>query len=234
MDNYFLVKELLGLNEGNLPVHKGMRQRRYQSIDKMMDLLDVVMRIQPKLPLNTLYLDENDPEWEDGMNYMYPDYFKWKQRAVGLGFMYFIYIYNYQIIAHNAHWRSAHKLALFFMIFYTTRTLFNYRKDVLRVNLFDEYVQLRADELIRQREHSITSEPVKRYIWFQLDLKETLNRSKRQSYKNSPEDFKDAELILQDFIRRHTDETQPLPLTTENARIGPNTVLPNFNDNTRI
>ena len=221
MDNYFLVKELLGLNDGNLPVHKGMRQKRYKSIDKMMSLMDVVNRLQPKLPLNTVSLDENDPEWEDDMNYMYPDYVRWKKRSLGLAGMFFFYIYNYQIIAHNAHWRSLHKLGLFMLIFYSTKTFFNYRKDVLRVNLFDEYVQLRADELISQREHSIRSEPVKRYLWFQFDLKDTLKRCKRQSYLNSSEDFKDAELILQDFIRRHTDETQPLPLTKSNAHIGP-------------
>lgn len=221
MDNYYLVKELLGLNDGNLPVHKGMRMKRYKSIDKMMDLLDVVKRIQPRLPLNTLTLDKNDPEWEDEMNYIYPDYAKWKQRSCFLGGMLFYYVYNYQIIAHNVHWRFTNKLFLFFITFYSARLIFNYRKDVLRANLFDEYVQLRSDELIKQREHSIRSEPVKKYIWYHLDLKETLERCKRQSYFNSSEDFKDAELILQDFIRRHTDETLPLPLTIDNAKIGP-------------
>lgn len=220
MDNYFVVKDLLGLNDGNLPVHKGMRQKRYKSIDKMMDLIDVVGRLQPKMPLNVINLDPTDPEWEDDMNYLYPDYRKWRLRFVGLSSMYFLYLYNYQILAHNAHWRPVHKLALVFMVFYTSRTIFNYRKDILRANLFDEYVQLRSDELINQREPYVKSEPVKRYLWFMCDLKETLKRAKRQSYKNSPEDFQNAELILQDFIRRHTDETQALPLTKENAKIG--------------
>ena len=58
-------------------------------------------------------------------------------------------------------------------------------------------------------------------MWFQLDFKETINRVHRQSYKNSPEDFKDTELILQDFVRRYSDETQKLPLSPQNARIGP-------------
>jgi hypothetical protein len=220
MDNYFLVKELLGLNEGNLPVHRGMRQKRYKSIDKMLSLFDVVSRIAPKFPVNVIKLDENDPEWEDDMNYLYPDYSKWRLRAVGLSGMFFLYIYNYQIIAYNAHWRFAHKIFLFYLIFYTTRSIFNYKKDVLRANLFDEYVQLRADELIKQNEKNLNSEEVKRAIWYELDLRNTLSRCKRQSYTNSSEDFKDSELILQDFIRRHTDETQALPLTSENAIIG--------------
>lgn len=62
---------------------------------------------------------------------------------------------------------------------------------------------------------------VKKWVWFDLDLKQTLERVHRQSYLNSSEDFKDSELILQDFIRRYTDETQALPLTPDNARIGP-------------
>jgi hypothetical protein len=220
MDNYYLVKELLGLNNGNLPVHRGMRQKRYESIDKMLDLLDVVQRIRPKLPTNVLYLDPSDPEWEDDMNYMHPNYELWRSRFSYFSLMFFLYIYNYQIIAHNAHWRFLHKVVLTGMIYYTSRTIFNYRKDVLRANLFDEYVQLRADELIEQHLPNLKSEAVKKYIWYELDLTDTLGRSQRQSYLNTSEDFKDAELILQDFIRRYTDETQPLPLTTKNALIG--------------
>jgi hypothetical protein len=60
MDSYYQVKYLLGLNTGNLPVHKGMRQKRYQSIEKVLDLLDVAKRIGPKAPLEALYLDPSD------------------------------------------------------------------------------------------------------------------------------------------------------------------------------
>jgi hypothetical protein len=60
MDSYYQVKYLLGLTNGNLPVHKGMRQKRYQSIEKVLDLLDVVKRIGPKAPLEALYLDPTD------------------------------------------------------------------------------------------------------------------------------------------------------------------------------
>ena len=60
MENYYLVKKLLGLNDSNLPVHKGMRQRRYKSIEKMLDLYDVVKRIGPKAPVEIIYLDITD------------------------------------------------------------------------------------------------------------------------------------------------------------------------------
>jgi hypothetical protein len=60
MDNYFLVKKLLGLNDGNLPVHKGMRMKRYKSIEKMLDLMDVVKRIGPRAPVEAFSLDPSD------------------------------------------------------------------------------------------------------------------------------------------------------------------------------
>ena len=60
MDNYYQIKTLLGINEGNLPVHKGMRQKRYQSIEKVLDLLDIAKRIGPKAPVEALYLDPSD------------------------------------------------------------------------------------------------------------------------------------------------------------------------------
>ena len=60
MDSYHSVKYLLGLNNGNLPVHKGMRQKRYKSIEKMLDLFDIVKRIGPKKPLEVISLDPND------------------------------------------------------------------------------------------------------------------------------------------------------------------------------
>ena len=60
MDNYFTIKALLGLNDGNLPVHKGMRQKRYQSIEKMLDLFDVLKRIGPKTPVEAFMIDPSD------------------------------------------------------------------------------------------------------------------------------------------------------------------------------
>jgi hypothetical protein len=60
MENYYSVKLLLGINDGNLPVHKGMRQNRYRSIEKMLDLMDVIKRIGPRAPLEAFYLDPTD------------------------------------------------------------------------------------------------------------------------------------------------------------------------------
>ncbi len=62
---------------------------------------------------------------------------------------------------------------------------------------------------------------MKRWTWFNCDLEETLSRCNRQSNTNTSADFKNSELVLQDFIRRHTDETSTLPITIDNAKIGP-------------
>jgi len=78
---------------------------------------------------------------------------------------------------------------------------------------------MRADELVKQREHLLRGEEVKKFVWYAADLKETLMRVHRQSYTNTAEDFKDSELLLQDFIRRYSDETEEIPLTTENSRV---------------
>jgi len=57
MDNYYITKHLLGLDSGNLPVHKGMRQKRYQSIEKMLDLSDILRRVGPRSPTEVFFLD---------------------------------------------------------------------------------------------------------------------------------------------------------------------------------
>ena len=91
---------------------------------------------------------------------------------------------------------------------------------MLRANLFDEYVQMRADEMIKEREHLLHSESMKRWIWYTADMQETLMRTHRQSFTNTAADFADSELILQDFIRRYTDDTEAKPLKIGQARIG--------------
>ena len=40
--------------------YRGMRQKRYESVEKMLDLLDVCKRIGPKFPLDAMFLDPHD------------------------------------------------------------------------------------------------------------------------------------------------------------------------------
>lgn len=114
----------------------------------------------------------------------------------------------------------ATKATLSLLFYYSNCIYYKYRKQVLRCNLFDEYVQLRADELVKEREHLLRSEDMKKWVWFTADMEETLIRCHRQSFKNDASDFADSELLLQDFIRRYSDDTLEKPLTIGNSRIG--------------
>jgi len=79
---------------------------------------------------------------------------------------------------------------------------------------------MRADELIKEREHLLKGEEMKKWVWYTADLKETLIRCHRQSWKNDASDFADSELLLQDFIRRYSDDTLEKPLQIGQHKIG--------------
>ena len=57
------------------------------------------------------------------------------------------------------------------LLFMTSNLLYyKYRKQVLRCNLFDEYVQLRADELVTEREPLLRSPAMTKWVWYTADL----------------------------------------------------------------
>ena len=189
-----------------------MRQKRYESVEKMMDLLDVVKRVGPKFPLQAMFLDPHDPEWDDDMTYLYVEYPTFKKHIMHLSLLSFLFLYNYNIFFHNKAFSFVTKAVLGSTFVYSNLMYYKYRRQVLRCNLFDEYVQMRADELIAEREHLLRGEDMKKWIWYTADLQETLIRCHRQSFKNDATDFADSELLLQDFIRRYTDDTLEKPL----------------------
>jgi hypothetical protein len=79
---------------------------------------------------------------------------------------------------------------------------------------------MRADELIGEREHMLKGDDMKKWVWYSADLQETLIRCHRQSFKNDASDFADSELLLQDFIRRYSDDTEEKPLKIGKNLIG--------------
>ena len=197
-----------------------MRQKRYESVEKMLDLLDVVKRIGPRFPLQTMLLDPHDPEWDDDMTYLYVDYPAYKQHMMYLSLTAFLFLYNYNIFFHNKNFSFITKAVLGYSFLHSQLLYIKYRKQVLRCNLFDEYVQMRADELIKEREHMLKGEEMRKWVWWSADLQETLIRCHRQSFNNDQSDFADSELLLQDFIRRYTDDTLEKPLRVGEHRIG--------------
>ena len=53
MENYFTFTTLLGLRDkdgANLPVFKDARVKRYQSVEKMMDLMEIAKSTRPMMP----------------------------------------------------------------------------------------------------------------------------------------------------------------------------------------
>ena len=197
-----------------------MRQARYDSVEKMLDLLDVAKRIGPKFPLNAMFLDPHDAEWDDDMTYLYVEYPMYKRYMAFASIASFFFLYNYNVFFHNKNMQFVTKATLGLMFLTNNALYYKYRKQVLRCNLFDEYVQMRADELIAEREPLLHSDEMKRWVWYTADLEETLMRTHRQSFKNHASDFADSELLLQDFIRRYTDDTCEKPLKQGSARIG--------------
>ena len=197
-----------------------MRQARYDSVEKMLDLLDVVKRVGPRFPLDAMFLDPHDSEWDDDMTYLYVEYPYYKKFMLFASISSFIFLYNYNIFFQNKNMQFVTKATLGLLFISSNQLYYKYRKQVLRCNLFDEYVQMRADELIKEREPLLCSEDMKKWIWFTADLQETLMRTHRQSFKNNASDFADSELLLQDFVRRYTDDASEKPLKISNARIG--------------
>ena len=56
------------------------------------------------------------------------------------------------------------------------------------------------------------NQDVKRSVWWLEDFKETLGKVHRQANDNKESDFKDSELLLQDFINRYVDPNDESPM----------------------
>ena len=56
------------------------------------------------------------------------------------------------------------------------------------------------------------NEDVKKAVWWEEDFKETLNKVHRQANDNKASDFKDSEIVLQDFINRYVDPRAESPM----------------------
>lgn len=95
-----------------------------------------------------------------------------------------------------------------------------YKQQILKINLFDEYCWLRSQELVKQNEYLLQHEDFKKSIWFIEDFKETLGKVHRQANNHHASDFKDSELILQDFIDRYVDPCAKSPMKAYTTDLG--------------
>lgn len=208
MDRYQLAAGLLGLWDEKtwMPIFRGPRYRRYQSIDKIMDLVEIAQKSAPQFPVEALLLNPMDDEWDDQMTYININYnWIWGQAFWRIGVPLSLYVYNHNLIHYNYQYRALKWFFPFVIVLQFEACYKYYRTQLTKGILFDEYVQARADELIAQREHLLHSQEVKTFIKWGIDLKETLNLLKRESTNNHPSDFKQGELALQAFINRWVD-----------------------------
>jgi len=212
MDYYFTTMALLGLRDQNLPPFKEARLKRYQSIRKMIDLVETTTRLCPKVPAEAFMLNPSDPEWDDDMTYPTIQYHKFSYQAAAFGINLGLYAYNYNNFTYNIRFRTLRYVFPVFHIILFGTIYWDYKTQLLKVNLFDEYIQLRARELVEQYEFLMEHDDIKRFVWFHEDFKETLIRVHRQANNHDSADFKDAEIILQDFIKRYTNPKAPTPL----------------------
>lgn len=66
MDQYFTITKLLGLRGegGNLPLFKDAKVKRFQSLERMLDLLDIAKQTQPRAPSTILTLNPLDRTYD--------------------------------------------------------------------------------------------------------------------------------------------------------------------------
>jgi len=212
MDSYFTVITLLGLKDQNLPPFKEARLKRYKSVKKMVDLIDTASKLAPRVPIEAFTLNPVDPEWDDDMTYPTIEHGKFVYQALAFSANLFLYSYNYNTYTGNIRFRTMRYLfpAVNLLIF--GQIYWSYKTQLTKVNLFDEYIQLRAKELVSQNEYLFQHEDFKRFIWWFEDFKSTLARVHRQANDHSSSDFADSELLLQDFIRRYSNPQDNIPL----------------------
>lgn len=208
MDSYVASFHLLGLSDQNLPVFKEARVRRLRSIDRMNKLISVLPRLAPKVP-QVFKLDPKDPEWDDKMIYPVVNYPQLFAKFMIWGSMTALYAYNWNVLHGNLRLRLFAYAYPFVSALALGSIVKDYNVQLQKVRLFENYCETRAHELFEQNRFMLDHEHFKRFVWFTEDMRETLARVHRQANNHDASDFKDSELILQDFIRRYSDPNNP-------------------------
>ena len=209
MENYDLSVKLLGLRDQNLPVFKDIRMKRLASIDKIKKLHNVAPRLSPDLPRSMFVLDRNDPEFDDKMIYPRVNYNRLLYQIGFWAMTTAFYCYNWNVLNVNKRLRHLRNLYPVYSVGMLVSAYHSYFEQLQRVRLFEEYCETRAKELFEENKYLFDLPDFKKYVYFQEDLKETLARVHRQANEHSPSDFKDSEIIIQDFIDRYCDPNDP-------------------------
>lgn len=209
MEEYRTSLRLLGLPDQNLPVFKEARARRLASIDKILNMMAVCPRLAPKIPSELLYLDPMNPEFEDKMVYPVVQWGRFMYQGLVWAATTGFFVYNWNTIVGNKRLRILKGMYPFLSVFMLGSIHYNYSLQQTKVRLFEEYTQARSEQLIQQNKYLFEHPDFKRFVYFQEDLKATLDSVHRQANNHDASDFKDSELILQDFIARYSNKEAP-------------------------
>ena len=181
MDYYGLFTMLVGARGGNLPPYKDARLKRYKSVQKVMELMITASKLAPTFPVRALALDPFDQEWDDIMPFPVIDYTNYALFGLGVLGNFWFYAYNYNTLTANFRFRNVRYFFPIVNALLIGRAFYKYNNNLLRVNLFDEYNWLRAQELVQQNEYLFKHDDFKRFIWWTEDFRETMDRVHRQA-----------------------------------------------------
>lgn len=209
MDEYRMSIELLGLNDQNLPLFKDARARRLASIDKIMNMVSILPRLSPKIPSELLYLDPMNPEFEDKMVYPVMQWQKLTYKGMVWGATTAFFVYNWNMIMGNKRFRILKGMYPLMSVFMLTNMHYEYNVQLSKIKMFELYTKTRANMLVEENKYLFNHPHFKRFVYFQEDLRETLASIHRQANNHDETDFKDSELIIQDFIKRYSDPEKP-------------------------
>ncbi len=126
--------------------------------------------------------------------------------------MQWFYAYNYNTLTCSIRYRTFRNFFPLAVASLVGFGFYHYKKQILKINLFDEYNYLRSQELVKQNEYLLKSEEFEKWVWWKADFTETMGKIYRQGNDNNPIDFKDSELLIQDFISRYVDPNDKSPM----------------------
>lgn len=218
MENYFQSLRLLGLDDSNLPVFHETRAKRLASIERINRLTNVAARLRPAAPPFLTYLDWADPEWDDRMVYPSVNYTRLVNKGLYWATLTGFYAYNWNVLHSNLRLRLLAYAYPFISALFLGSLAVEYLGSLQRVRLFENYCQTRARELFEQNRFMFGHDSFRRLMWFHEDLRDTLARVHRQANNHDASDFRDSELLLQDFVHRHSDPRDPDAALFQNGR----------------
>jgi len=185
----------------------------------MQKLLNIVPRLAPSVPAGILVLNPNDPEWDDQMIYPLVNHWRYIGQFFYWGLVTLTYAYNWNVIHANPRLKFVRYFYPILSTYFLGHISYHYQQQVTQIRLFENYTEVRAQEIFERNKFILDHPDMVRLAYFANDANETLQKVHRQANNHDATDFKDSELILQDFIRRHSDEANPdSALFDENGR----------------